>query len=126
MLRKQSNSVYRRLSLHAHRQSASTQHEKVPVERASYIFEIVVLLIFAAPGRTEDVYTFTEGAQQAIGVEIISRYKINVQCRNIQKENTDHNGCFNRNRITVETLELLWTSGSRRASKHLSLNMHLM
>lgn len=64
--------------MHAHQQSASTQHEKAPVERASYVFEIVVLLIFAAPGRTEDVFTFTVGAQQAIGVQIISRYKINV------------------------------------------------
>ncbi len=53
-----------------------------------------------------------------------TKWMCNVE--KIQKENTDHNGFFNRNRITFETLELLWTSGSRRASKHLSLNMHLM
>ncbi len=46
--------------------------------RASYVFEIAVLLIFAARSRTEDVYTFTVGAKQAIGVHIISRYKMNV------------------------------------------------
>lgn len=81
--------------MHAYRQSASTQHEKVPVERASYVFEIAALLIFAAPGRTEVVYTFTVGAQQPIGVQITRRNKINAECRNTQKENTDHNSCFN-------------------------------
>lgn len=78
---KQSISVYRRLSMHAHRQSVSTEHEKMPVERASYVFEIAVLLIFASPGRTAVVYIFTVGAQQANREQIISRYKMNVQCR---------------------------------------------
>lgn len=42
--------------------SVSTEHE-MAVERTSYVFKIAVLLIFAAPGRTEVVYTFTVGAQ---------------------------------------------------------------